>query len=106
MTGVVLLQEEPLALAGGDGHGPGLQPLEAAHPPLPRLLLALQTLQAVEAGHSRHPEPPETLTRGHTAHQDPGNINTIKIHSQHDISRLGTWDKDKINCESSVYPMS
>ena len=59
MVRVVLLQEEPLALAGGYGHGPGLEPLEAPHPLLLIAVTAGRTQPGRQAG---RPEPPEALT--------------------------------------------
>ena len=77
MIRVILLQKEPLALAGGYSHGPGLQSLEAPHPAL------LVLLVTVQAGHTGHFQAPETLTRGHTAHQYPGDISIINTDRSH-----------------------
>ena len=93
MVGVVLLQEEPLALAGGDGHGPGLEPLEAPHPLLLIAVTAGRTHPGLQAGHS---EPPEALTRGQAAHQYPGD-SIIKNYSQSSNSYRTTKINNKLN---------
>ena len=67
MTRVILLQQKPLALAGGYCHRPGLEPLEAPDPAARVLLMA----GTAGFAHSAYSEAPETRTRGHAAHQYP-----------------------------------
>ena len=75
MTRVILLQEKPLALAGGYCHRPGLEPLEAPDPATRVLLMA----GTAGFAHSAYSETPETRTRGHAAHQYPEQY-TYSIH--------------------------
>ena len=77
MTRVVLLQEKPLALAGGYCHRSGLEPLEAPDPAARVSVLFMAGTAGL--AHSAHSEAPETGTRGHAAHQYPEQI----IHSIH-----------------------